>query len=128
MKLWAGLFGCSTLAALSALCPATAHAQTFPAKTIRVVTTEPGSSADFVARQLAQVLSSTLGHSVIVDNRGGGGGAVAAELVARATPDGHTLLFYGQGIWILPLMRENLRYDPVKDFSTVTLADRSLNV
>ena len=102
--------------------------QNYPNKTIRIVSTEPGSSADFVARQIALGISDSFGQSVIVDNRGGGGGTIAAELVAKATPDGYTLLFFGQGIWILPLMRDNLPYDPIKDFSPVTLADRSLNV
>lgn len=101
----------------------TAHAQNpgFPARPVRMVTTEPGSGSDFVSRLLAQELTAAWGQQVIVDNRGGASGAIASELVARSTPDGHTLILYGNPMWLLPLFRKNVAYDPVKDFAPITL-------
>jgi tripartite-type tricarboxylate transporter receptor subunit TctC len=102
-------------------------AQTYPSKPIRLVTLEPGGGLDFAARVLAQATSGGLGQQVIVDNKGGAGGAIAIESVAKAPADGYTLLFQGSNIWILPLLR-NVGYDPVKDFAPVTLAVTSPNM
>src|SRR5687767_11703437 len=77
-------------------------AQTYPHKPIRMLAPEAGGSNDFVARLLAQALAGSFGQAVIVDNRGSAGGIVAAQLLARAAPDGHTLLFYSSGIWTSP--------------------------
>ena len=74
-------------ASMAAIVPA------WPARPVRIVTNEPGAGLDFTARVMAQKLTANLGHQVIVENRGGGGGIIAAELVMRATPDGHTMLF-----------------------------------
>mgnify|MGYP003349633719 CR=1 FL=1 len=69
-------------------------AQTYPAKPIRIVATQPpGAGTDVMARLVGGKLSSALGQSVVVDNRGGASGNIATELVARAAPDGYTLLF-----------------------------------
>ena len=103
-------------------------AQGYPNKPIRIVTSQPGGGTDFVARLIAQGISGPLGQPVIVDNRGGGSGAVAGEIVAKAQPDGYTLLSYGPAIWIMPLLRSNVPYDPVKDFSPISLTDSSPNV
>ncbi len=105
-----------------------AHSQNFPSRPVRLVTTEAGSGSDFVARLLAQELTADWGQQVIVDNRGGASGAIASELVARATPDGYTLILYGNPMWLLPLFRKNVPYDPVKDFAPVTLAASSPDV
>ncbi len=102
--------------------PVAAQSQSFPTKPVRVVTTEPGSGSDFVTRLIAQELTSLWGQQVIVDNRGGASGAIASELVARSTPDGYTLILYGNPMWLLPLFRKNVPYDPVKDFAPITLA------
>ena len=98
----------------------------FPSKAVRIVASEAGGSGDFVARLIAQGLTSVLGQQVVVDNRGGG--VVAGDVVAKAPPDGHTLLLYGNTFWLLPLMRKQIPYDPYRDFAPVTLATRGLNV
>ena len=97
-----------------------AQAQGFPDKTIRIVTTEPGSTSDFLARLLAQGISGGLGRQVIVENRGGG--LLASDAVLRAAPDGTNIILNGSSLWLSPLMRENAPYDAVKDFSPITLA------
>ena len=102
-------------------------AQNFPNKPIRLVTAEPGGNADFVSRVLAQGLSASLGQQVVVDNRGGSG-VIQAETVSKAAPDGYTLLSIASPFWLAPLLQANLRYDPVRDFSPVTLATRSPSV
>jgi tripartite-type tricarboxylate transporter receptor subunit TctC len=110
-------------AALCAASPAAPAAETFPARPIRIVTSEPTGGADFVARLIAQGITPGLGQQVVVENRGGG--VVAGEVVARAQPDGHTLLAYGNTLWLLPLMRAKVPYDPQRDFAPVTLATRA---
>ncbi len=97
-----------------------AQAQGFPDKTIRIVSTEPGSTSDFLARLLAQGISGGLGRQVIVENRGGG--LLASDAVLRAAPDGTNIILNGSSLWLSPLMRENAPYDAVKDFSPITLA------
>ena len=99
--------------------------QSFPNKPIRILTTEAGGASDFGARLIAQGITGPLGQPVIIENKGGGSGAIAGETLAKAPADGHTLLFYGSVIWVLPLMRANMPYDPVKDFAPVSLTDIS---
>ena len=106
----------------------TASAQTFPSKPLRILTSEPGGGTDFVARMVAQGLTESLGQQVIVENRGGGSGAIAGEALAKAAPDGHTLLAYGSTIWIVPLLRAGAPYDPQRDFQALSLTDRAPNV
>jgi tripartite-type tricarboxylate transporter receptor subunit TctC len=102
------------------------NAQDFPSKTVRIVASEAGGSGDFVARLVAQGLSGSFGQQVVVDNRGGG--VVAGDVVAKSPPDGTTLLLYGNTLWLLPLMRKQIPYDPYRDFAPVTLAARAVNV
>jgi tripartite-type tricarboxylate transporter receptor subunit TctC len=71
---------------------------------------------------IAQAMAANLGRQVIVVNRGGGGGVIAAETAAKATPDGYTLLYFGSNVWMLPFLRSNVPYDPVRDLAPVTLA------
>ena len=99
---------------------AIASAQDYPAKPIRLVAPYPaGGPVDATARILAEQLN--LGQKVIVDNRSGAGGSVGAESVARAAPDGYTLLLGNSGpITINPVLRTNLGYDPLKDLAPVT--------
>jgi len=106
----------------------TAIAQSYPSKTIHIVTAEPGGSNDFMARLIAQGLTGNLAQQVIVENRGGAGGIIAAQTVAKALPDGYTLLLYTGPLWLLPFMRDSVPYDPVRDFSGITLAARAPNV
>ncbi len=105
-----------------------ALAQSYPSKPIRLVTAEAGGGNDFTARLIVQGLAGSLGQQVVIDNRGGAGGAIAADLVAKARPDGYTLLLYANNIWIIPLLRSNVPYDPVRDFSPITWAAKSPNV
>ncbi len=105
------------LVAIGALTPAAA--QSWPGRPVRIVTNEPGAGLDFTARVMAQKLTANLGYQFIVENRGGGGGTIAAELVMRATPDGHTLLWHNNGIWTQPLLR-HAAYDPLRDLTPVT--------
>lgn len=97
-----------------------ASGQEYPNKVIRIVAPDAGGGADFAARLIAQGLPARLGQQVIVDNRGGG--VFAGEAVAKAPPDGYTLLYHGSSLWNLPLLRDNLPWDPVRDFVPVTLA------
>lgn len=95
-------------------------AQSYPTKPIRMIVPIVGSANDIVVRFFAPRLSTSLGQQVVIDNRGGGGGVPAAIAVAKAPADGHVLLLYGPPIWLLPLIRANLPYDPVKDFSPIS--------
>jgi tripartite-type tricarboxylate transporter receptor subunit TctC len=104
-----------------------AYPQSYPVKPVRVVTAEPGGGNDFAARTIGPGVSGRLGQPWIVDNRGGAGGAIAAELVARAPADGYTLLIYAGNIWTIPLLRSNVRYDPVRDFAPIGIVARSPN-
>ncbi|MGK2900377.1 MAG: Bug family tripartite tricarboxylate transporter substrate binding protein [Burkholderiaceae bacterium] len=122
------LGGAATLAvpmpSWSAVAPA------WPSRPIRlVVPFPPGSSPDFVARLIAEPLGQALGQTVIVDNRPGAGGNIGTGAVARAEPDGHTLLFTIQGPLVTaPLLTRGLNYDPVRDLAPVTLVATSPNV
>ena len=102
--------------------------QDFPRKPIRIVTAEPGGSSDFAARVIAQALTRNLGHKVVVENRGGGSGIIAAQTVAKSPPDGYTLLNYGPAMWLLPLLQDHVPYDPIRDFSPITLSVTSPNI
>ena len=97
----------------------------YPVKPIRVVTAEAGGGNDFTARAIVRGIGDSLGQQLIVDNRGGAGGIIAAENVARAAPDGYTLLVYASNIWIIPLLKKNAPYDMARDFAPITWAARS---
>jgi len=103
-----------------------ADAQDYPGKNMRIVATAPGGFADVSARIIAQGLTANHGRTVIVENRGGA--TFAIEMVTKANPDGYTLLLYGSSIWLLPFMRDNLPYDPLRDLTPITLTTRSPNV
>jgi tripartite-type tricarboxylate transporter receptor subunit TctC len=109
---------------LVATATAGAQAQDFPTRPVRlVVAFTPGGTTDFVARLLAERLRALLGQAVIVENKPGANGALAAEYVAKAEPDGTTLFFTTVGaVAINPALRANLPYDPVKDFAPVGMA------
>lgn len=107
-----------------ALCAAPAHAQSYPAKPVRIVTVAPGSANDLVARLVAQELKGALGQPVVVDNRG----TIAAEIVARAQPDGYTLLLYGSAVWISPFIYKSQASSPLNDLAPITLVASSPNV
>ncbi len=106
-----------------ALAQAAAAQEAYPVRPIHlVVTVPPGGAADFIARLVGAKLSESLGQGVIVENRGGAGGTIAADAVAKAAPDGYTLLqnsitTHGIG----PHLYSKLPYDPVKDFTPVAM-------
>jgi tripartite-type tricarboxylate transporter receptor subunit TctC len=103
---------------------AAAQAQdVYPSKLIRIVTAAPGSNNDWGARLVAQELTPRLGQQVIVENRG----SIGVEVVAKAPPDGHTILFYGSVAWIQPLLT-SVTWDPFRDLAPITLSMRSPNV
>jgi tripartite-type tricarboxylate transporter receptor subunit TctC len=107
------------IASLSVLLAAVpAHPQNFPVKPIRMLTGEIGGASDIIARLIAQGLSGRLGQQVVVDNRVGG--LIVSDIAAKAPADGYTLLLYADAMWLLPLMRARVPYDPVRDFSPVT--------
>ena len=115
-----------TIAAVAAVLAGAgqAPAQTFPAKAIHfVVPYGSGGSPDVLSRVIAQKLSENVGQPVVVDNRPGAGGIIAAEVVAKAAPDGYTLFIADTGhVAINPSLYAKLPYDPIRDFSPVTLA------
>lgn len=100
----------------------------FPLKPIRIVTAAVGGASDFTARLLAQGLSASLGQQVIVDNRGGASGIIAAQMVAKSPADGYNLLLFTSPIWLLPLLQDNVPYDPVRDFAPISMTDSSPSV
>jgi tripartite-type tricarboxylate transporter receptor subunit TctC len=101
-----------------------AAAQQYPVKPVRIIVPNaPGGGTDTVARLIAEKVGPALGQQIVVDNRGGAGGRIAAELVARAPKDGYTLLL-GSGSTLItgPALYTDRNYDPVKDFAPISLA------
>ncbi len=95
-------------------------AQNYPVRPVRlVVGSAPGGGNDFVARAMNTKLSELLGNQVVIDNRGGAGGLLGSEIVARATPDGYTLLQMFSNFAILPSLYKKLPFDVIKDFVPV---------
>lgn len=108
--------------ALNALAAA-AFAQGYPNKTIRlIVPFAAGGPTDIIARTVGQKLTGSWGQPMVIDNRGGGGGNIGSDIVAKATPDGYTLAMVIVGHAINASLYSKLPYDPVKDFAPVTLA------
>ena len=124
------LFACSMLAAaalaampgvLQAQHPSTRSGQGFPTKPIRIVVPfTAGGSTDSLARMIAQKMSESWGQAVVIENRTGAGGSIGTAIVAKATPDGHTLLTTSSAFAISAALHPQLPYDPLKDFAGVT--------
>lgn len=115
---------------LSAL-PSFAWAQTFPRRPVRVVIPFPaGGPTDFAARALGAEMAADLGQPLVMDNRGGAAGLIAAQIVANSAPDGHTVLFSGAGAFgINPaLFAGRLPYDAQRDFTPIVLVNASPNL
>jgi tripartite-type tricarboxylate transporter receptor subunit TctC len=96
--------------------------QNYPNRSIRIVTSPAGSGIDFQTRLIAQGISGPLGQPVIVENRPSG--VIPGQIVAKALPDGYTMLYAGGNLMIQPLL-EKTPYDPVKDFSPITIGTRA---
>ncbi|MGD9945201.1 MAG: tripartite tricarboxylate transporter substrate binding protein [Burkholderiaceae bacterium] len=114
------LIACAGAAA--SLLPPAAYAQDYPAKPIRmIVPFSVGGPTDGMARDLAKRMADELGQPVIVDNRPGSGGNIGADMVARAAPDGYTLLFASNGpLAGNPSLYRSISYDPIKSFAPIT--------
>jgi len=98
-----------------------ALAQKYPTRPIRlVVASSPGGASDILARTLAQKLGEELGQQVVVDNRGGASGVIGTDIVAKAMPDGYTLLIIQPSLTINPSMVRKLPYDAMRDFAPVS--------
>ena len=96
-------------------------AQTFPSKPVTIVVPfSPGGATDIMSRMLAERLHKRLGQPVIVENKPGGGTMIASEHVAKAAPDGHTLLLAASSLGIAPNLYNKVNYDPIKDFAPVS--------
>ena len=107
---------------LLAALPWATHAQWQPGKPMRIIVPfPPGGGTDKLARMMAIRFTSTLGQPVVVDNRGGAGGVVGTEFVAKAPPDGHTLLVTTSAFVMGAAMRTRLPYDSIKDIAPVTI-------
>ena len=117
-------------AAALAVCTCVASAEWSPARPVRlVVPFAPGGQPDVVARSLAEPLSRALGQPVVVENRPGAGGNIAAEAVAKSAPDGLTLLLGTNGpLAVSPALYKDLAYDPLRDLAPVTLVGTSPNL
>jgi tripartite-type tricarboxylate transporter receptor subunit TctC len=111
------------IAALLLICAAVAHAQeAYPSKSVRLIAAAaPGGNPDVLARLLAAKLGDAFGRPFVVENVPGAGGVVAAEQVARATPDGHTLMLGDSGALAINVaLNPKLSYQPLKDFTLIT--------
>ena len=106
-----------------------AGAQSYPTKPIRlIVPWSAGSGTDLMSRSLALKMSETLGHQVVVDNRGGAGAIIGTELAAKTPPDGYTLYIGGSvSMAISPALYAKVTYDPVRDFAPVSLVSQFYN-
>ena len=114
IRLWA-------VATIAALCALQASAQEFPARAIRIVVpSSPGGGTDILARQIATRLTERWGQQVVVDNRPGAGPMIGLELVAKAPPDGYTLVVTATPLAINTVLFKKVPYDPVRDFAPVT--------
>jgi tripartite-type tricarboxylate transporter receptor subunit TctC len=97
-----------------------ASAETWPAKPLRaIVPVGAGSTTDIIPRVVFEQLSAQLGQSIVVENRVGAGGAVGSAFVAKAEPDGYTILAHGSALAISPALHSNLGFDPARDFAPV---------
>jgi tripartite-type tricarboxylate transporter receptor subunit TctC len=112
-----------TAALFAAMMANPAIAQTYPDRPVRVIVPVPaGGTPDVIARLVQQPLAAALGQQLVIDNRGGAGGVIGAELAARAVPDGYTLLFSSPGpLTIAPHLQKKIPYDTLRDFAPVSL-------
>ena len=123
-----------TLAAIAgvalAAAASTTPAQSYPNRPVRILVPFPaGAGVDIVARMIGQPLTEVWGQAAVVDNRPGAGGTIACELVAKAAPDGYTLLLGNISTFAMaPSLYKKVNYDPVKSFAPITLVNTSANV
>jgi len=111
--------------ALALTAAATAQAQSFPAKPIRIITSGVGGAGDVASRLVAQGIAPALGQQVIVDNRASG--PIPVEVTLKSPADGYTLMLYGSTVWLGPYLRANAP-DPLRDFAPISLAATAPNI
>lgn len=112
----------STVACVPAFSQNKSPDSAYPDKPVRfLVGQSPGGATDVVARAVSQKMTENIGQSVVVDNRTGASGSIAATMVAKAAPDGYNILIVSSSFSINPSLYTNLPFDPLKDFSTITL-------
>jgi len=106
----------------AALAAGVVFADNYPNKPIRmIVAVPPGGPADTLARLVGPRLGEALGQTVVIDNRPGANGIIAYDMAARSTPDGYTFVLVAAGVAINPSLYRNVQYDPITDFSPITL-------
>jgi tripartite-type tricarboxylate transporter receptor subunit TctC len=114
----------ASLAMLAVLAPSAALAQ-YPAKPIRMIVPFPaGGPTDSVARTVAQAMSKSLGQAMVVENKPGADGAIAAQVAAGAAPDGYTLFFSTSSVMALPIVNKSAPFDPFADFTPISTVGR----
>jgi tripartite-type tricarboxylate transporter receptor subunit TctC len=119
----------SALIGLCALAGAAQAQSNYPSRPVRIVVpSPPAGGTDIIARVLAQYFSTTIGQQFFVENRPGAGNMIGIESVARAAPDGYTLLFVPSTLALNSIMYKKVSYDPVRDFAPITLAAVAPNV
>jgi tripartite-type tricarboxylate transporter receptor subunit TctC len=120
---------CVAVATLASAAHAAESADKYPSRPVRVITGSSGSTSDQIARFTAQKLSERLGQQFIVDNRPGAGGTIGTDIVAKSAPDGYTLIVAQAGTHVSAVsLFKNLPYDPVRDFSPVSLLMKGVTV
>jgi tripartite-type tricarboxylate transporter receptor subunit TctC len=125
MRVWQGIVAAAML--LSGVAPS--WAEGYPVRPVRVVVGfNAGGPTDVIARLVAQKLSDSLGQNFVVENMPGAGGNTASGSVARATPDGYTIMVISTGFMVNPSLYAHVPYDPIKDFAPITLVAASPNV
>ena len=125
MRICYGIIAAALL--LSGAAPA--WAEGYPTRPVRIIVGFPaGGPTDVIARLVAQKLSDSLGQNFVVENVPGAGGNTASGQVARATPDGYTIMAISTGFMVNPSLYAKVPYDPIKDFAPITLVAASPNV
>ena len=121
LKAWL-LLASTLIAASAAAADKGSPAAAYPTKPIRmIVPFAPGGGTDIIGRLVAQELGQAWGQTVVVDNRGGGGGTIGTALAAKATPDGYTMVLCSLGISYAPALYSRLPFDPLKDLAPISL-------
>ncbi len=122
MKAFSISSGCNVCILAAIVMPGPAHAQTYPQKPVRIVVGVPaGGTTDVVARLVGQKLGEQMGQQVVIDNRGGAGGNIGAELVARSAPDGYTLFLATIGTMAInPSLYSRMPFDTLRDFAAIS--------
>ena len=127
MKIKTVLFAIA--AATAALCGSANAQSSYPSKPVTIVVPfSPGGATDIMSRTLAERLKNRLGQPVIVENKPGAGTMIASEHVAKAAPDGHTVLLAASSLGIAPSLYSKVNYDPVKDFAPISLVASVVHV